>query len=681
MFRPFLALLLVFCGAGIASAAEPPSPPKYGVRMVKQWIPMKDGVRLAVTLYMPDGAAPGEKFPALLEYLPYRKDDDEAMGDYELHTYFARRGYAGARVDIRGFGNSEGTPPEREYSEQEQVDGEQVIAWLARQTWSNGNVGMLGISWGGFNSIQMAMRRPPELKAIIAVDATEELFKEDVHYIDGMFHVDEYELSMDLDQGRSGAPEFSLDEKVIGPRMDSPPWTLLYLKNQRDGKFWRSPVRPLSELQVPCFLIGGMQDGYRDSVPRMLEQMKAPVKALVGPWNHMYPNDGIYGPRVEWRDQAVRWFDYWLKGRDTGVLKDPRLLVYMQHWHAPSAAPQEIPGEWRKEQWPPNGLQESAMYLQSNHTLGSEAGAQPSTHELKYVASAGVEAGFWWGELLADQRPVDAYSLVYDSAPLEEETAILGRPRAMLQAAADFSQANWFVRLSDVAPDGRVTMVTGAGRNGAQRDSMAEPEDLEPGKIYALNIEMHLASWVFPKGHRIRVAISNALWPMVWPTPSAMTTSLRVGGSDGSRLLLPVVPAHGEAPPAFAPPEKSEERTDMSGGESSWPGTWTLLRDEANQKSTVYWQGRTSTNYPWGKFEHWEKLTYEVADEHPESNSVRGEVESSQRVSDHVLTWRGHLLVTSDAKNFYYKYTRELLRDEQMVRTKTWAETIARDHQ
>src|SRR5947209_1410416 len=182
-------------------AIDAASPPTYGLQMENSWIPMPDGVRLAATLYWPDGAKAGEKFPALLEYLPYRKDDGTAAGDYPKHAYFARRGYVSVRVDIRGFGASEGVPPEREYSEQEQLDGEQIIDWLAHQSWSNGNVGMFGISWGGFNSLQMAMRHPPALKAILAVDATAELFHDDVHYIDGIVHIDEFELNMDMAQG------------------------------------------------------------------------------------------------------------------------------------------------------------------------------------------------------------------------------------------------------------------------------------------------------------------------------------------------------------------------------------------------------------------------------------------------------------------------------------------------
>ena len=674
----FFSSLFVSC---CAFASEPPSPPAYGVRMEQAWIPMKDGVRLAATLYMPEGAKPGEKFPALLEYLPYRKDDGTAAGDYPKHTYFARRGYVSVRVDIRGFGASEGVPPEREYSEQEQIDGEQVIAWLAHQPWSNGNVGMFGISWGGFTALQMAMRHAPGLKAIVAIHATGELFHDDVHYIDGIAHIDEFELNMDLAEGWVGAPDYSLDEKTLGPRFDSPPWSLLYLKHQHDGPFWRDRVRPLSEITTPTFLIGGLQDGYRDNVTDMLMQSKAPIKAIVGPWNHSYPNDADFGPRVEWRDQAVRWFDHWLKGRDTGAEQDPRLVIYMQHWHPPDPNLESVPGEWRREEvWPPKTATNTDFFLQPNHTLAASV-AEVSQHQLKYIPTIGVEAGFWWGELLSDPRPVDAFSLVYDSAPLEHEVAILGRPHALLQASATAPLADWFARLSDVAPDGTVTQITGAGLNGAQRESMTEPRDLEPGKVYPLDIEMHLTSWVFPKGHRIRIAISNALWPMVLPTPYAMTTALELGGAGGSRIVLPAVPVHGTLAPEFSQPQPTDERTDIKNEGFPWPGDWTVERDEARQKTTVHWKGKDGYTYPWGTENDFENLTYEGDDAHPETSSVRGEAESVFALKGRTLVWRGHLLVTTDQKNFYYKYTRELQKDGLMIKTKTWQETIPRDHQ
>jgi predicted acyl esterase len=676
-----LSFVLVLASALPGLALEPPSPPTYGIRMEKAWIPMRDGVRLAVTLYMPKGARAVEKFPAVLEYQPYRKDDGTAQRDYGLYSYFVRRGYVCARVDIRGFGASEGVPTDREYSEQEQLDGLQIIFWLAHQSWSNGNVGMMGISWSGFNSLQMAMRHPPELKAIIAVDATAELFHDDVHYIDGMFHVDEFELNMDMAPGMTGAPDYTLEEKVLGPRFDAPPWSLLYFKHQHDGPFWRSPVHPYRQIELPCFLIGGLLDGYRDSVPDMLEQTRAPLKAIVGPWNHTFPHDAVPGPQIEWRDQAVRWWDYWLKGRDTGVRQDPRLVIYMQHWHAPDPNLKNVPGEWRREDdWPPRDGQEKIFFPQPNHTL--QPTAPPSDlQQLKYIPSAGVEAGFWWGELLSDPRPVDAFSLVYDSAPLQQDLAILGRPRALLQVAATAPLADWFVRLSDVAPDGTVTQITGAGLNGAQRDSMSEPHPLEPGTLYPISIEMHLTSWVFPNGHRIRLAISNALWPMVLPTPYAMTTSLALGGTSASRLILPAVPLAGIAAPAFAPPQPSEDRKDINSVGYPWPGEWTLERDQANHKATVHWRGKAETNYPWGKETDYETLTYEVDDARPDLSAVHGEAESVFALRGRELRWRGHLSLTTDQKNFFYQYTRELLQNGEILKHKTWEETIPRDHQ
>jgi predicted acyl esterase len=642
---------------------------------------MKDGVRLSVTLYRPTGGKPDDKFPAILEYQPYRKDDAMAPRDYGLYTYLARRGYVCARVDIRGFGTSEGVPIDREYAEQEQQDGLQVIHWLATQSWSNGNVGMMGISWSGFNSLQMAMLHPPELKAILAADATAELFHDDIHFIDGMVHIDEFELDMDLSPGITGAPDYTLDEQILGPRFDAPPWSLLYLKHQRDGKFWRSPVRPYSEIKIPSFLIGGFQDGYRDSIPDMLMQTKAPIKAIVGPWNHTFPHDCDFGPRIEWREDAVRWWDYWLKGRDTGVINDPRLVIFMQHWHPPDPNLKAVEGDWRREDaWPPPEAKNTTLFLRGDHSLADKPG-EADTHSLKSVPTIGVEAGFWWGELLNDVRPMDAFSLVYDSAPLAEDLAILGRPRALLYASASAPQADWFARLSDVAPDGQVTEITGAGINGAQRDSMTDAQALEPGKTYSLDIELHLTSWVFPKGHRIRIAISNALWPMILPTPYPMTTSLELGGSDSTHLVLPVVPLQGTPAPPFPQLEPTEERKDITTFGEMLPGEWSITRNPDSHKATTDWHGMSGANYAWGKETDYESLTYEASDEHPEISSTIGEAKSVFELKGRTLTWQGRLSISTDQQNFYYKYTRELLKDGKMIKQKTWQETVPRDHQ
>src|SRR5262245_39921708 len=283
-----------------ARPPQPASPPAFGVGMEEVFIPMADGVRLAADIWRPRAAGGAgrtrggqqQRFPVPPGYLP--APQPEARGDrYPLYAYFVRRGFVVARVDIRGTGNSEGTLIPYEYSDIENADGDRVIAWLAKQPWSNSNVGMFGISWGGFNSIHMAMRRPPALKAIIAVDATDDLYQDDVHFMDGIMHVDSWEMSQDLANAMPGAPDYTIDEKYFAERFDRPPWMLTYKRQQRDGPFWdRTSLKTrYDSIRIPCLLVGGWYDGYRDSVPRMLQNMKAPVKAIVGAWNHTFPTE------------------------------------------------------------------------------------------------------------------------------------------------------------------------------------------------------------------------------------------------------------------------------------------------------------------------------------------------------------------------------------------------------
>jgi putative CocE/NonD family hydrolase len=346
------------------SDAQEPSAPKYEMVLQEASIPMPDGVRLAADLHMPSGGEPGERFPVLLEYLPYRKHEARS-GSYSLYSYFVRRGYVVARVDIRGTGNSEGRLIPYEYSDIEQEDGEVVIDWLSKRPWSNGNVGMFGISWGGFNSIHMAMRNPPALKAIIAVDATDDLYQDDVHFMDAIMHVDSWEMSQDLDNARPGAPDYVIDEDYFRNRFDTEPWMMTYKHKQREGPFWdRTTLKARYEsIRVPTFVIGGWYDGYRDSVPRMLEHLEAPIKAIVGPWSHAYPHNAYPKPQIEWRHEAVRWYDHWLKGRDTGIMEEPRFAVFVRRWHPPGPTLDEAPGDWRWEEgWPIERIQNRTLH-------------------------------------------------------------------------------------------------------------------------------------------------------------------------------------------------------------------------------------------------------------------------------------------------------------------------------
>ena len=677
----------LFAATGLVLCIAPCAAHEFSVR--EYWIPLHDGVHLSATIFLPQPQKAGERFPAVLEYLPYRKD--ESPTHIPMHEYFARHGYASARVDIRGTGRSEGHAPAREYSRQEQEDATEVIAWLAHQKWSNGSVGMFGISWGGFNSVQMAMRAPPGLKAIIAVDATEELFYEDVHFLDGMMHADEYELNVDLTTAMTRAPDFPTDEKSLAERFDNPPWFVMYKQHARAGAFWDEPVRPLESIHVPMFLIGGFLDGYKDSIPRMLERVHAPVKALLGPWNHSFPHHAVPGPAVEWRDQAVLWWDHWLKGIDNHVMDGPALAVYMNHWYPPDVGVDEIPGEWRLERgWPPQGAQGVDYFPAADHTLSRSAASTSSAQQLAYRPAATQEAGgpdFWWGDVNGDQRSVDAYSLQYDSAPLESELAILGRPRACLDASADAPAAAWFVRISDLAPDGRETLVSGAGLSGAHRESMREPTPLEPGREYRICFDLHMGSWVFPRGHRIHLAIGNAFWPTVWPTPFPMTTTLRIGGQQPTVVTLPVVPVRNGLPvPRFAPPEAEpgvgEGDAPALHVSSNVPGQgWTVSHDPVTQVAHVDWRGGSTDAFPWGSETIAEHMQYSADDQHPGHASVHGEAEMKVSLPGRELLWRGILDLTSDDTQFHAAYSRELYEGGKRIRERHWQADIPRDGQ
>ena len=652
-------------------------------------IPMPDGIQLAADLYMPADIPAGEHLPVLLEYTPYRKNDSRGS-KYRMYTYFVKRGYVVARVDIRGTGNSQGRTIPYEYSEIELSDGDAVIAWLAKQDWSNGNVGMFGISWGGFNSIQMAVRKPPALKAFVALMATEDLYQEDVHYMDGIIHIDSWMMSNDLSNAMPGAPEFRLDEDWLRNRFEVEPSIFTYMREQRDGSFWdRASARDKYEqIQIPGYYIGGWYDGYRDSPPRMLEHVKAPVKAMIGPWDHYYPHNAWPAPQVEWRHEAVRWFDQWLKGIDTGILDEPRFAVYVRDWHPPGPGVDEIPGHWRWEEgWPIERSVTKTFYAGKDHGLSSSPSAQ-ATHSLKYKPSVGLAGGgpvMWWGNIPPDQQSMDDYSLIYDSHPLDSPLEILGMPRAILKVSADVSRANWVVRICDVAPDGSVTQVGGAAFNGTHRKSAREPEDLIPGKVFPLEIEMHFTSWVFPKGHRIRFAINNAQWPMLWPPPYQMTTTLAIGGMEGARVELPVVPPADRPVPKFKLPEEGPSLPDYasvdSGNVSGYAEIKSIQRDEQSGAAFGIAINATSFRYPWGLEHFEERLEHRTSDLNPAETSVIGIYAVAIDLKDRTIRMEQNVVFKSDLKNFHMNFIRRLKVNGETLHEKQWNETFPRDFQ
>jgi putative CocE/NonD family hydrolase len=279
------------------------------------WIELADGCRLAARIWLPEDAE-RDPVPAILEYLPYRLNDGTAVRDSRHFPYLAGHGYACIRVDQRGTGESDGVL-EDEYLPQEQSDACEVIAWLARQPWCTGKVGMLGISWSGFNSLQVAANRPPELGAIVTLCSTDDRYADDVHYDGGCISSDMLMWASSM-LGWSAWPP---DPEIVGERWrdmwlhrmrEAPPFIDHWLGHQRRDDYWKqgSVCEDFSRIEVPVFAVGGWADGYTNAIPRLLEGLSVPRKGLIGPWAHAWPQAGPPEPTIGFLQEVVRWFDH-----------------------------------------------------------------------------------------------------------------------------------------------------------------------------------------------------------------------------------------------------------------------------------------------------------------------------------------------------------------------------------
>jgi putative CocE/NonD family hydrolase len=520
------------------------------------WIPMPDGTRLAARVILPDDAE-AHPVPAILEYIPYRRRDATRDGDNLTHPWFAQQGYACVRLDIRGTGDSEGVIRD-EYLKQEQDDAVAAIAWIARQPWCSGKVGMMGISWGGFNSLQVAARRPPALKAIVTVCSTDDRYADDMHYMGGCIVTDTMAWGTSFFGRMARAP----DPLMVGAdrwrdmwrqRLDGwdPPF-VAWLCHQARDEFWRhgSICENYGDIECAVFAVGGWADGYSNAIFRMLANLKCPRLGLVGPWGHKYPHNGVPGPAIGFLQEARRWWDHWLKGADTGIMREPMLRAWVQESLPPAAHYDMRPGYWAGESaWPGPNVRAQGFALGRNG-LSPAAGkaAEPCGELALAIASpqtVGQHAGEWcpYGmgglspELPLDQREEDGGSLVFDSEPLAEELTILGAPVVELELESDQPDGLVAVRLNDLRPDGSDLRVSYGILNLTHRDGHATPVPVEPGKRMAVRVQLNEIGHVFPAGHRIRLAISTAYWPIVWPSPRAVRLVLHAGGS---RLTLPV---------------------------------------------------------------------------------------------------------------------------------------------
>jgi putative CocE/NonD family hydrolase len=496
-----------------------------------QWIRLKDGTRLAARIWMPDGTD-ADPVPAVFEFLPYRKRDGTSPRDESTYPVFAAAGIAGVRVDIRGSGESDGVI-DGEYTELELANACELIAWIAEQPWSNGSVGMMGISWGGFNCLQVASLRPPALKAVISIASTTDRYNDDIHYKNGC-HLSaqlSWAATMLAYQSRSPDPEIVGDRwlEMWMERLENEPFFMEeWLSHQRRDDFWKhgSICEDYSSIEIPALVIAGWADGYRNTPLLAAEGLGTKAKALIGPWVHKYPHFAWPKPRADFHGEAIAFWNRWLRGDKNGIEELPQVRAYILDGPKPAMRRNADPGFWvSKDRW--SDPESESFYVDQFGTLleGMPIPHAPA-HEiyLKSPLDTGTAAGEWFtlkpdAELPGDQRMDDAGSLTFQTPPLAEQKTYLGRPSLTLTLRANAELANLCARIVDVHPDGTATRVCFGVINLSHRDGNADPKPLKPGEPVTVRLSLDACGYRFGEGHRIRLSLSTAYWPMILPPP------------------------------------------------------------------------------------------------------------------------------------------------------------------
>lgn len=525
------------------------------------WIPLSDGCRLAARMWLPRGGAE-RPVPAIIEYVPYRRRDGTIASDTPRHRYFAGHGYASIRIDIRGSGDSDGVLVD-EYLKQEQDDAIEAIAWISRQPWCTGAVGMIGYSWGGFSALQAAARRPPELKAIVAVHATDDRYGLDCHYMGGahLFGNVSWASTMLAYNARPPDPAIVGERwrQMWSERLDrSPPFLIEWLAHPLRDAYWRngSVCEDYGSIAAAVYAVGGWADPYRNFVLRLMQHLQCPAKALIGPWAHEYPYAARPGPRIGFLQECVRWWDHWLKGVSNGIMDEPRIRAWIQDSVAPASDYEVRPGRWvSANAWPPNRPAKTLHLAETG--LKQEPAVRAAALRLRSPLTTGTTWGEWCpyghpGELPVDQRPDDGRSLCFDTPPLAEPLELFGTPRVTLRVALDRPVGIITARLCSVAADGASTLLTFGPLNLTRREGFERSVDMPIGEAVAVRFRLNDLGERIASGHRLRLALSTSYWPMIWPAPELATMTLF---PDGSWIELPVRESGSNDPQVISFPE------------------------------------------------------------------------------------------------------------------------------
>jgi putative CocE/NonD family hydrolase len=654
------------------------------------WVPLADGTRLAARVWLPADAE-SRPVPVVLEYIPYRRRDGTRDGDDLMHPWVAAHGYACVRLDIRGSGDSDGLIRD-EYLKQEQDDAVEAIAWLASRPWCSGAVGMVGISWGGFNGLQVAARRPPALKAVISACSTDDRYADDMHYMGGCVVTDTHAWGASFFARMARAP----DPAIVGEagwrerwreRLEAAsPIYATWLRHQRRDAYWQhgSICQDPAAVEAAVMLVGGWADGYSNAIFRMLRDLPGPRQAIVGPWGHKYPFNGVPGPAIGFLQEALRWWDHWLKGVDTGIMREPMLRAYLQDAVPPRPHYDLRPGRWvGLPRWPADDAPVLRLRLGAHRLAESPGDSAPLA--LCSPQSTGLGGGEWcpYGmgglgpEMPLDQREDDGKSLLFDGAPLAEPLALLGAPRVELAFAADRPEALVAVRLEDVGPDGAATRVTYGVLNLTHRDGHAAPAALEPGRRYSVTLQLNEVGYVFPAGHRLRLALSNAYWPIVWPSPR---TSVLTIDPAGCRLELPLLPDGASRDLAFGPAITAAptRRSVLRAGEARRA----LERDIASGETlltVIRDDGRSVIEAIGVETEFRKVMRYRIREQDPASARMEIEQLYVNGFSGHRAELACTTTLACTPESFIVTARLRARDGEVEIFARDWTETIARD--
>lgn len=551
-------------------------------------ITMSDGCRLSARVWMPVKAQ-HEPMPVILEHLPYRKRDGTVVRDEFTHPWFAGHGYVCIRTDIRGNGESEGLMND-EYSQQELNDAKEIIEWAANQPWCNGNVGMIGISWGGFNGLQLAYMQPEALKAVVTVCSTVDRYADDIHYKGGCLLGENFGWASNMlsYSSRPPDPELVGNNKWLSmwqQRLDNLQFDLsTWLRHQHRDDYWKhgSVCEDYSRIKAAVLTLGGWHDGYRNTISHLVENLEAPVKGIVGPWIHKYPHYAAPAPAIGFLQECKRWWDKYLKDSDNKVDEEPAYRAYLMQSIKPQRWLNKRPGHWiAEDQWPSANIQPVSLYLSQDNRLSLVSGEVEAV--IDSPQDCGAAAGEYFPFAFSDELPAaqsydDSRSVCFTSDALDNGYDIVGAPVMSLSVTPDSTNAHITVRLLDIRPDGDSALITYGVLNLTHIYSHEHPNALLPDQQIDFKVVLDQIAYRIPSGHKLRIALSNANWPTIWPSPTnnrlkvsagsiAIPVRSTVSHTDEITFEPPEGATHWQAKELRASSYQREHRTDSATGD------------------------------------------------------------------------------------------------------------------